>query len=146
MPYKDKEKEKKHRRQYYHKKKERILEQQARYREENREKIRAKQREYYQKNIETRTAHSRKWKQELRELLMEELGRKCVICGKTPSDPTALFFHEIHGHPHDCRTLKYVYEHKEDFVPMCMVCHRTLHYLLKYLKGFMKYVNLIMSN
>lgn len=110
------------------------------YRERNREQTRLQQRGYYAKNRKARLENTRKWKAKLREELKQELGDKCRICGRRRE---RYFYHEIHGKNHVRSNPNYILQHKEDFVPLCGLCHRDLHHIAKYWKTAKRYLELL---
>jgi hypothetical protein len=69
-----------------------------------------------------------------REKALSLIGSKCVICDSSER----ICFHEIHNKNHprnDC----YVIKHYQDFIPLCMSHHSTLHRLIELKKlGFLE--------
>lgn len=68
--------------------------------------------------------NERKHRLELRQKVIDLLGKSCILCGSEYK----IDYHEIHGKKHS-RWNKYFIEHKEDFIPLCRICHRSLHKL-----------------
>jgi len=74
---------------------EEILEKQKKYRETHPESERKRNRKYYETNREKILNHKNERNRELRRLVFNKLGNKCVRCGYT--DPRALQIDHIHG-------------------------------------------------
>jgi hypothetical protein len=93
--------------------------------------VQAKMREY-QRN------RNKKQNQERRRIQESTLGKHCALCDSVPNDKVDkggrlqhyLEYHEIYGKKHPL-TLKYFLEHKDDFVPLCKLCHKVVHHLMK---------------
>ena len=111
------------------------------YYQTHKEEISVWGKDYHQKHKVHRNEYDREWKRKLREILRNEIGSKCVICGKEPKVP---IYHEKNFKPHLGLTSKhsgesnpkYILDHKEDFVPLCRLCHTTLHRVHNYLEKF----------
>ena len=113
---KNKEKSKK----YFHDRYERLKDT-----PEFKKKIRESQKRYYLSHKKEILEKGRKWKQHKREMIKEKLGTTCIICGKKPN---RISYHEIHGKPHDSKSITYILKHLEDFVPLCGRCHIAIHF------------------
>lgn len=109
------------------------------YRREHREERNEKKRYKYATDVEYRERLKAKarvrvlklWRKR-RKKLVELLGNKCVICGKTSKK---IHYHEIHGkeHLYGYSSIKYILEHIEDFVALCITCHSHVHFCMKHL-------------
>lgn len=90
------------------------------WRRKNRKKVRRYMRERYREN---------------RKRVLEILGQKCIICGEEHKKSGWIRFiqyHEIRGKKHESDPL-YILNHIEDFVPLCVNCHKGVHFTMKYL-------------
>ena len=67
-----------------------------------------------------------------RLMVKKILGVKCSICGKICNSRN-INYHEINGKSHPL-TPNYILVHIKDFLPLCIRCHNTIHYLKKILK------------
>ncbi len=77
----NKEKRKEYDKKYYELNKEKISEKKAEYYKLNKEKISEKKAEYYQLNNEKVREQKREYSKKRKELCLEYLGGKCVVCG-----------------------------------------------------------------
>lgn len=115
--------------------------------QKNKEKISQRRKEIREKDQERFRNYANKWyskhKEEVKQRRKERIeklkiiiGSKCVICGK---EPKRIIFHEIHGKEHPCtENYQYVFENAKDFVSICQICHRALHYFGKNLEPTIK--------
>ena len=123
-PFKSAKKRKKYNKEYYRK-----------YHERNKEKYNKQAREYYRTHKEDYREREHNYRMKLRKRVNKELGDTCIICGTKSKSKKSLACHEVHGKPHKF-DYNYILRHKEDFVRMCPICHRTLHFFLKYKTKF----------
>jgi len=112
------------------------------YHRRNKERINKRKREHYKNNLELMRNRARKYREENREKwtkMMREsqrrkrkqveelLGDSCTICGLKPKKgQRGLTTHEIHGKPH-IPSPYFVFKNSENFVMMCILCHKALH-------------------
>jgi hypothetical protein len=66
----------------------------------------------------------------LKNQLNSQMSQICEVCGGK-----RFVYHEKHGKRHAC-SLKYVINHKNDFIPLCRKCHYVLHYCLSRIPNF----------
>lgn len=101
-----------------------------RYRLRHPDKVKQKDKKWRDKHPE----YKRDWRREnpekvkaiyerYRAILSSLLGSRCIICGKLTKK---ISYHEIHGKNHP-KTREYIYNHLQDFVPLCGKHHIGIH-------------------
>jgi predicted HNH restriction endonuclease len=95
--------------------------------------------EYRRKHAERHRIRGRERAEAIRKERIRVFGEFCFFCKKknfAGSPYLGYVLHEIHGRPHHNsnseKELRYALEHKEDFVPLCIVEHRLVHLLMKF--------------
>lgn len=115
-----------------------------RYRETHRKKICGISKKYHDKHHKDIARKQAIIREEIRRLMIQILGKTCVICGSEDNKP---LYHEKHGKKHNPSNQYYYKKHMKDFVPMCRSCHRALHWLFKLdesaKKRFNQWLNLL---
>ena len=154
MPYKDKEKEREHRKKYYSENKELHKKRMSDWYKANKEKQSIKRSEYYLKNKERILENGKRHYRENKEMYAAthrayrkkawswlkdiKLGAKCGKCGE--SDPICLDFHHIDpskkehniGHLYSNSASKeLVLREVSKCIVLCSNCHRKEHARLK---------------
>lgn len=109
-------------RKYKHSEKGRVINQKA-------------QRNYYREHREELLQRNRKCREELKQ----KIGDRCVICGSIGIKKVrdTIEFHELNLIKHNanpCVNLK----NKDNFIPLCVNCHQTLHRVLRFSEQFKK--------
>jgi hypothetical protein len=98
---------------------------------------------YYEKNGEHIREHVNKMKKVNGEKLEEEIRKLfpnlvCHFCGRTDIQARlGVSFHKKDGEPHNYHTiqrLRLIIAHPEEFVPLCRMCHHTVHHMM--MQGF----------
>lgn len=120
LPYKDINKARKAQRDYHTRNKEKIN---ARHRSnyaKNQEAGKLRNQTYYSENREKESKRKKIFRQKVRSFFPD----KCLSCGSK----RGLLLHEIHWKKHPI-SLSYYSNHKEDFIPLCHVCHKGFHFL-----------------
>ena len=56
------------------------------------------------------------------------LGDSCILCERK-----IVVFHQIYGQRHPYYNFEYQVQHKDDFAPLCVTCHRMVHRMMKLL-------------
>jgi len=147
MQYKGNEKE--YHRQYYLRNKDKLLKRAKEWGDQHVEEKREKERqrylrkrkkiiekttEYYFKNKKKvrvyRMLHRKRKVSEMKSKLNEVFGSSCAICNSTKH----LCLHEKYGIHHTCDIYsapKYYLEHPNNFIRVCYVCHKAIHYFAK---------------
>lgn len=120
LPYKDKEKQLKSQRDYHTRNKETINLRHRNNYAKNPEAGKLRNQNYYSKNTLKESKRKKAFRQNVKSLFSD----KCVACGSK----RGLMLHEIHWKKHPIN-LSYYANHKEDFIPLCAVCHRGFHFL-----------------
>ena len=126
MTEQKREKEKKH--QYYQSHRAERLAYSKQYNMKHRKEIKIRMKEHFKKNRTLINAQNLRRFFRTKELLLNEIGKKCLICGRIPK---RLIFHEIYFLKHPIKQ-SYIITHKEDFVTLCPYCHNSLHRFRKY--------------
>jgi len=70
-------------------------------------------------------AMHRRDRKRIRQKLREYFGDKCWVCGKIV-EGRLFAYHQIHERKHS-RTRHYILKNKEDFMLLCMGCHKCMH-------------------
>ena len=131
-PKKTEEEKAQVRRQWRQANKDQLNTNNANYNESHREEIHAQQKDYYRKNKSKRLDDNRSWDKRLREKLLVEIGSICVVCGRKEH----IQFHDTKLRDHSNLSKTFILKHKEDFLPMCVICHRVFHYFLRHREKF----------
>lgn len=63
---------------------------------------------------------SKDW-QEIREMVLERDGHKCMVCGRTNDEANLVIHHRTYEHIYNEK------EHLEDLITLCGICHRAIH-------------------
>lgn len=114
----NREYKRKHWKEWYAKNREKHLKRNR----ERRRKIRETNPERWDKFIQKLRAYPSY--SEARESLLNEFGAHCALCGDTEK----LIFHEKNGKKHPTRP-SYIKKHKDEFIVLCLGCHRLWHAL-----------------
>ena len=80
---------------------------------------------YYENHKEHCKENTRKRRLRILEKVRKLIGDKCILCGETKK----LYYHEIYNKKHPCG-IDYIYRHYKDFIPLCLKCHTTIHWIL----------------
>lgn len=103
---------------YYEEHREWLLKLDKKYREEHREKIKAKSRKYYKVR---------------RQRALALFGNMCLFCGERQKN---LLFHKKDGLPHSNHTVDLVLKNPKEWVLLCFLCHKGVHWNMRYLGMF----------
>jgi predicted HNH restriction endonuclease len=100
-----------------------------RYYQIHKEQIRGRRKKYYQQHRKERLLRHKELSSIKKAKIIQLIGDRCKTCGRMDN----VEYHEIHGKIHTT-SYWYILNHVEDFIPLCSLCHRTLHRVLKYEK------------
>lgn len=132
MPYKDKEQQKVHDRQYYQENKEKRKIYAREYYQKNKGKVLVHKKQYYSKTKKQIIAYARLYRQKRRKKALKLFGNCCYFCGQK-NYKHRLEFHNKNGnlHPDDPNNL--ILKNPEEWVLLCQACHRGIHFCKKHL-------------
>jgi len=103
---------------------------------ENPERIKAYRQKYRETHRKERNQLGKQIHRKLIEKLKKEIGSNCIVCG---SEKRTIYYHEKKFAKHSY-SKAYILSHKNDFVPICFRCHRTIHHFKQYQRKFEKLI------